>query len=79
MTSRSQVEETGLKTGALVLMDLVLLTEEEREDEAWLLRKRSLSRKSASEIGLAISAATAGDGRALVLGESSSHFPCPLS
>lgn len=69
MTSRSQVEGTGRKTCALVLIDLTLLTDDEREPESWLLRKRSLSSDSSSVTWLASSA-----GPALLLGDRDSHL-----
>lgn len=72
MTSRSQVEGTGRKTCALVLIDLTLLTDDEREPESWLLRKRSLSSDSSSVTWLAGSAATAGP--ALLLGDRANHL-----
>lgn len=77
MTSRSQVEGTGRKTCALVLIDLTLLTDDEREPESWLLRKRSLSSDSSSVTWLAGSAATAGP--ALLLGDRDSHLACGCS
>lgn len=79
MTSRSQVEETGLKTGDLLLTDLMLLTDAEREAATLLLRKRSLSSDSSSATGLPFLAATAGDGRALFLGDGESHCSCGCS
>lgn len=77
MTSRSQVVETGLKTGDLVLIDLVLLTDDDREAATLLLRKRSLSSDKSSATGL--STATAGAGKALFFGERESHFSCGCS
>lgn len=74
MTSRSQTVETGLKLDTLMLFEAMLLTDDEREAEALLLRNRSPSSTSSSATEPAFSAVIAGEGNALLFGESDSHF-----